>query len=76
MQGLSSEQNLAMEARHRNMEQIHQRIQSRLQEMGQEFAQASPSGKRVAEQARAVEREMQQFQKQHRSMKSEMGVNP
>ena len=76
MQGLNGEQKEAIAEHHRNMEQIHQRINTRLQEMDQELAQATPNGQRAAEQARAIEREMKQWQKQHREMGDELGLKP
>jgi uncharacterized protein (DUF3084 family) len=50
------------------MQQIQERINTRLQDMDQELVKASPDGKRVAEQARAVERETKEYQKQYREM--------
>lgn len=76
MNGLNDDQRRAFEARHREMEQIRERIHARLQEMESELGQASPNKARVAEQARNVEREMKELQKQHRAMQTEMGVTP
>lgn len=74
MEGLTPEQKTAVEARHRNMEQIHQRLNHRLQEIDQELAKSNPDAKHVREQARAVEREMELMRKQHREMGSELGL--
>lgn len=76
MNGLNADQKQALEVRHRQMEQIHERMNARLQKMDKELGEATPNGKRVAEHARAVEREMKQLQKHNREMQSEMGVKP
>ncbi|HWQ03297.1 MAG TPA: hypothetical protein VNL38_02350, partial [Candidatus Nitrosotenuis sp.] len=72
MLGLNAEQRQSQEARHRNMEQIRERIQARLQEMDRELAAENPNGKQIAEQARNIEREMAQLQKHHRAMKADL----
>lgn len=76
MNGLSEGQKKAMEERHRNMEQIHSRIENRMQEMNQNLGQSTPDGKHFTERARALEQDMKLFQKQHRAMQNEMGARP
>lgn len=76
MQGMSGEQREAFQSQIRSMEQNRERIHTRLQEMEQELAGAGPNGNRVAEQARAVEREMKEWQKANRKMATEMAARP
>jgi len=76
MQGLSGEQREALREQIRSMEQNREQIRTRLQEMDQELAGEGPNGKRVAEHARAIEREMKQWQKTNREMGEEMSARP
>ena len=76
LEGLNNEQRAAMQEHIRNMEEIHERVRTRMQEMDQELAQTNPDGKRVAERARAIEREMKQWQKHHREMGQDLSLQP
>jgi len=77
MQGLDNRQLTAVEQRTRAMNQIQERINSRLQNMDQELAKSSPDRKIIAEQARNVEREMQRYQQQYRDMGDDLSLrNP
>lgn len=76
IQDLSAEQREAFQDQIRSMDQNRERIHTRLQEMEQELAGAGPNGKRVAEQARAIEREMKEWQKTNRKMASDMSARP
>ena len=76
MKGLSGEQRDALQQQIRSMEQNRERIHTRLQQMDQELAGAGPDGKRVAEHARAIEREMKEWQKTNREVGEEMGARP
>ena len=74
MQGLNTQQRAAVEQQTRTMRQTQQRISNRLQNMDQELSKGSPDGKRVAEQARNVEREMNEYQKQYREAGDELSL--
>ena len=74
IQGLNSEQRAAVEQRTRNMNQIQKRINSRLQNVDQELAKPSPNRERIAEQARYVERETQQYQRQYRNLGDDLSL--
>ncbi len=74
MQGLSQEQKDAVQQRNQSLLQTHERIQNRLQEMDQELANPQPNAKRVAEQARATEREMNAYQKEFRAMGDDLSL--
>jgi len=56
------------------MQQIHERIQNRLQEMNQELSNTAPNQKRIAEQARVTERDMNTYQKEFRQMGDDLGL--
>jgi hypothetical protein len=56
------------------MSEIHQRLQSRLETMNGELNGASPHQRRVAEQARTMEREMNQWNKQYENIGSDLGL--
>ncbi|MDE3200968.1 MAG: hypothetical protein KGN79_08605 [Acidobacteriota bacterium] len=73
-QSLNGEQQAAVQQRMENMNQIHERIQTRLQAMDQELNGQTVSGKRVSEQARATEREMKAYQEQFRKMGDDLGL--
>jgi arginine deiminase len=74
MQGLTADQSETVRDRARTMEQLHERIQIRLQAMNEELGKAAPEGKRVAEQARSIEREMKTWQDQHRAMGRDLAL--
>jgi hypothetical protein len=75
MTGLGNEQQGAVQERTRNMQQIQERVNNQLQEMDQELAKPSPNGKAVAQQARSIEREMKDWQNEHRRMGDALGLN-
>jgi hypothetical protein len=74
LQGLTADQGQFVQQRTGTMEQIQERINTRLQEMNQELEMAAPDGKRVAEQARTIEREMKAWQDQHRAMGGDLAL--
>ncbi len=76
IQGLSQEQKAQLQERIRLIDQQYDRAHNQLQAMDQELGQANPSGKHISQQAREIERAMNEWQKQYRNMSSEMGVKP
>lgn len=74
MKSLNSDQSTAVQQRARSMQQIQDRINTRLQSMDRELAKPSPDSKRVAEQAQMVEREMAQYQTQYRAMGDDLSL--
>lgn len=73
-QNLNGDQQAAVQRRTETMNQIHERIQTRLQAMDQELSGSEVSGKRVSEQARATEREMKAYQNQFKKMGDDLGL--
>lgn len=74
MIGLNHEQRSAMQDRIRNMEQVHERIRASLGKLDEHLAQAAPDGRRVAEEARTVERAIKQWQERHREMGEDLSL--
>lgn len=74
MQGLDNRQRTAIEQRKRTMNQLQERINSRLRNMDRELAKTSPDRKRIAEEARNVERETQRYQQQYRDMGDDLSL--
>jgi hypothetical protein len=76
MNGMNNEQNAALRNRIEQMNQIRQRVNSRLGQMDEELNKGQPDPKIVREHARQIEREMNRWNSQYRSMEGEMGVKP
>jgi predicted transcriptional regulator len=56
------------------MEQMQSRISTRLQATYRELNAANPDRKRLQEQARYVDREMQRLQREYRNMGEELSL--
>jgi hypothetical protein len=76
MDGLSDEQKASVENHERLMKQECERMEAQFREMERELAGANPDRKRVAAQAREVERAMIEWQKQHRAVSGVLGAKP
>jgi TRAP-type C4-dicarboxylate transport system substrate-binding protein len=74
-QGLSEEQRAALQDRIRKMDQARDRVHTQSQQMDQEMSQANPNAQRVATQAREMEKAVKEWQKQYRSLGSEIGIS-
>jgi prefoldin subunit 5 len=72
--GLSNTQKEAIQKRSRAMDQAHERIQNRLQEMDRELSGPNLNAGNIAEQARATEREMNSYQKEFQKMGDDLGL--
>ena len=74
-QGLSEEQRAAVQDRIRRMDQARDRLHTQSQQMDQEMSQANPDAQHIATQAREMEKAMKEWQKQYRSLGSEIGIS-
>lgn len=74
-QGLSEEQRVAVQDRIRRMDQARDRIHTQSQQMDQEMSQANPDAQRIATRAREMEKAMKEWQKQYRSLGSEISIS-
>ena len=74
--GLTEEQRARLEEHIRSIDQSRERLQPGLQEMDRELGQPVPDRQRLTEQAKEIEREAKTWQKQNRTVGSEMGVSP
>lgn len=75
MQRLSDKQKGAVQEYIRAVQQIQARINTLLQQMDQELGKDAPDSDRVAEQARAIEQEVSQWQIQNRQMGEYLGLS-
>jgi predicted nucleic acid-binding Zn-ribbon protein len=74
MQGLNQQQRDAVQERTRTLEQTHERIQNRLQNMERELAGSAPNQKRISEEAQLTEREMRSYQNELRRVGDDLGL--
>lgn len=74
-QGLSEEQRAAVQDRIRRMDQARDRLHTQSQQMDQEMSRANPDAQHIATQAREMEKAMKEWQKQYRSLGSEIGIS-
>ncbi len=76
MQGLNPGRQQSLEVHLRNMNRLQERLNARLEEMNGELGKDAPDGKRVAEQAREMERASREWREQYRALKSRLDVQP
>jgi len=76
MQGLNGGQKQALQAHITNMERARERVNTQLEAMDQELNRPQPEGKKVAERAREMERAMNEWQQQYRTVQSKVVVQP
>lgn len=76
MNGMSQEQQAALRNRVERMSQIRERVNNQLGRLNEELAKPDPNGKQVRKTAQQLEKEMNRWKSQYRSMESEMGVKP
>ncbi|MFP5226498.1 MAG: hypothetical protein ACLGXA_02630 [Acidobacteriota bacterium] len=74
-QGLSDDQRATVQQRIQNMDRLRTRIESRLGDMEKELSNSTPNGKRVAEQARLTNRDMNSWRNQFRQMGDDLGMS-
>jgi DNA repair exonuclease SbcCD ATPase subunit len=75
MQALSDKQKGAVQEHVRAVQQIQARINTLLQQMDQELGKDVPDSDRLAEQTRAIEQEVSQWQIQNRQMGEYLGLS-
>ena len=76
MQGLNPGQQQALESHVRNMNRLQERLNTHMQNMNGELGKDAPDAKRVAEQAREVERVSQEWREQYRAIQSRLVIQP
>ena len=76
LNGLGQEQLSAAQNRLRTMNEIRERLNTRLRELDEQLEGRNLDGRRVAESAREVERAMKEWQKHQRMLGEEAGVKP
>jgi chromosome segregation ATPase len=76
MNGMSDEQSAALRNRVEQMNQARQQVNARLGQLDEQLNMDQPDPKLVREQARQIEREMNRWKSEYRSMQQEMGAKP
>ncbi len=76
MQGLNPGQQQALESHVRNLNRLQERLNTRMENLNGELGKADPDAKRVAEQAREMERVSKEWREQYRSIQERISVEP
>lgn len=76
MQGLNPGQQQALESHIRNMNRLQERLNAHMDNMNKELEKDAPDGKRVAEQARELERVSKEWREQYRAIQSRLVIQP
>ena len=76
MQGLNPGQQQALESHVRNMNRLQERLNTHMENMNGELGKDAPDAKRVAEQAREVERVSKDWREQYRAIQSRLVIQP
>jgi hypothetical protein len=71
---LNVDQQAALKDRLRKMDKVWSELASRFEMMDRDLAQTPPDAKRLADHAKEVEKTLRKWQKQHREIESEMGI--
>ena len=76
MQGLNPGQQQALESHVRNMNRLQERLNTHMENMNGELGKDAPDAKRVAEQAREMERVSKEWREQYRAIQSRLVIQP
>jgi NAD-dependent oxidoreductase involved in siderophore biosynthesis len=71
---LNADQQAALKGRLRKMGKVWSELASRFEGMDRDLAQTPPDTKRLAGHAKEVEKTIRKWQKQHREIEAEMGI--
>ena len=71
MEGMGGDQPSHVRQQVQSMNEIQERVHSRMRDMDAELGKANPSRERIAEQSRKMESEMHEWREQYREMESE-----
>ena len=74
LNSLNADQQAALKDRLQKMDKTWSELASRYDETDRDLAQSAPDTKRLADQAKDLEKSLKKWQKQHRELGSEMGV--
>ena len=72
--GLNAEQQAALKDRVRQIDKTRSELASRFETMDRDLAEAVPDAKRVSAHAKELEKSLKKWQKQHRALGSEIGI--
>ena len=76
MQGLNPGQQQALESDVRDMNRLQERLNTHMENMNGELRKDAPDAKRVAEQAREMERVSKEWREQYRAVQSRLVIQP
>lgn len=71
---LNADQQAALQGRLQKMDRTWSELTSRFQVMDRDLAEAAPEPKRFSDHVKELEKSLKKWQKQHRELESEMGV--
>lgn len=74
VEGLNPDQQAALKDRLRKMDKTWSELSSRFEVMDRDLAEATPDAKRLSDHAKELEKSLKKWQKQHRELGSEMGI--
>lgn len=74
VESLNADQQAALKDRLRKMDKVWSELASRFERMDRDLAQSAPDSKRLADDAKGVEKTLKKWQKHHREIESEMGI--
>jgi hypothetical protein len=74
VKNLNADQQAALKDRLRRMDKTWSELTSRFETMDRDLAEAAPDAKRLASHARELAKTLKKWQKQHRELGSEIGI--
>ena len=74
LESLNADQQAALKDRLRKMDKTWSELSARFETMDRDLAEAAPDAKRLSAHAKELEKSLKKWQKQHRELGSEMGV--
>lgn len=74
VESLNADQQAALQGRVRKMDKTWSELTSRFEVMDRDLAEAAPEAKRFSDHVKELEKSLKKWQKQHRELESEMGV--
>lgn len=72
---LNADQQAALKGRLRKMDKTWSELSARLEAVDRDLAEVAPDAKRLSAHAKELEKSLKKWQKQHRGLGSEMGVD-
>ena len=74
LESLNADQQAALKGRLRKMDKTWSELSSRFETLDRDLAEAAPDAKRLSDHTKELEKNLKKWQKQHRQLGSEMGI--